>query len=275
MDGLGPFDLRGEQFLWLYGILFVLTVVAGIAIPRWLKPEGRYVPVSDPEELAYLAGGADRLGEAVVSQLLATKAMEVGKARFAILRDDGGETPAQRTVLGLGVAASWKEIRQSLKLDARRIDERLTGFGLLIDGATRLQMRFWQTSPYVALLFFGAIKWEVGVSRGKPVEILTFFLIVTAIAAAFRFAALDRCTREGLAVLASTKAVSDRIRRAPLAQETGMAVALFGTAVLAGSQYSGFHKLRTDSGTSSGCGGDGGDGGGGGCSSGGCGGCGD
>ena len=272
MDGFGVFDLRGEQFLWLYGVLFVFTVIAGLAIPRWLRPEGRYAPVNDPEELAYLAGGGERLAEAVVARLLSTKAIETGSARFAILRSDAGETSAERTVLNLGVAVSWKEIRKAITDDAKRIDEKLTGFGLLMDGATRMQMRFWEASPYIALLFFGAIKWEVGVSRDKPVEILTVFLIVTAIAALIRVLALDLRTGEGLAVLASAKAVSERMRRAPLTQETGMAVALFGTSVLAGSQFSTFHKLRTDSGTSGGCGG--GDSG---CSggSGGCGGCGD
>ncbi|MCB2059775.1 MAG: TIGR04222 domain-containing membrane protein [Novosphingobium sp.] len=273
MDGLGVFDLRGEQFLWLYGVLAVLTVFAGLAIPRWLRPDGRYAPVSDSEDLAYLAGGSERLGEAVVARLLSVKALEAGRARFAILRSDDGRTPAERTVLGLGIAASWKEIRKAVGQDAQRIDERLTGWGLIIDGATRLQMRFWQTSPYIALLFFGAVKWQVGVSRDKPVETLTVFMIITAIAAVLRFAALDLRTREGLAVLASAKAVSDRMRRAPLAQETGMAVALFGTSVLAGSQFATFHQLRTNSGTSGGCGGgDSGCGGGGG---GGCGGCGD
>ncbi len=70
-----------------------------------------------------------------------------------------------------------------------------------------------------------------------------------------------------MAVLAETKQRSERLNRAPTGEETGLAVALFGTAVLAGSGLDGFHRLRaqsSDSGSSgsSDSGGSGGGGGG-------------
>ena len=38
MAGFGPFDLKGPEFLVLYLLLSVVTVIAGMVIPRWLKP---------------------------------------------------------------------------------------------------------------------------------------------------------------------------------------------------------------------------------------------
>jgi len=276
MEGaLGVFDLTGGKFLALYCVLFVVVFMLGIVIPRWLRPEGRMMPVSDPEHLAYLAGGKDRFTDAVLAKLMATKAVEAGKARFAINGSAGGSTAAERAVLGLGVAASLKEIRKSLAAEAERIDRTLTGYGLLMEKSTRRLMRWCQVSPYIALFVFGAIKWEVGSSRDKPVGFLTVLLIVTLVVALARFFMLEPGTRAGQEVLANATQASDRLRRSPMEAETGMAVALFGTSVLAGSQFAALHQLRSSSGssTSSGCttGCSGGDSG---CSGGGCGGCG-
>ncbi|MDK2769515.1 MAG: TIGR04222 domain-containing membrane protein [Sphingomonas sp.] len=81
--------------------------------------------------------------------------------------------------------------------------------------------------------------------------------------------------RAGTEALSTARKNADRIRRAPQTGETAMAVALFGTAVLAGSEFDAFHKLRAASGDGGGSGGDSGsDGGGSGCGGGGCGGCG-
>jgi uncharacterized protein (TIGR04222 family) len=216
----------------------------------------------------------DRFAEAVVAKLLAKKAVEPGKACFSIDGSAGGTTAAERTVLGIGVAARWNEIRMALRDDAKRIDEVLTGYGLLIGQSTRRLMRWCQASPYLALLVFGAIKLEVGLSRDKPVGFLIAFLVVTLLFALARYALIDLKTRAGKEVLANAAQASDRLRRSPMEAETGMAVALFGTTVLAGSQFHGFHALRSPgSSSSSGCG-SGCSGGGSGCSSGGCGGCG-
>ncbi|MDG2005015.1 MAG: TIGR04222 domain-containing membrane protein, partial [Novosphingobium sp.] len=270
---LGVFDLRGEDFLLLYAGLSVLAIIAGVVIPRWLRPEGRMMPLSDPEQIAFLAGGMDRFAETVVAKLMANKAVEAGKARFSILDSSVGTTSAERAVLGLGVAPSWREIRKGLAQEASQIDERLSGYGLLMSKATALQMRFWQTSPYIVLMIFGAIKWQVGVARDKPVEFLTIALLVTLIAMLIRFFSLNRRTRAGVEALTEATANADRLSRAPLSAETGMAVALFGTSVLAGSQFANFHQLRSassSSDSSSGCTSDSGGGG----DSGGCGGCG-
>jgi len=275
MADFGVFDLVGPQFLAVYAALFVVAFILGIVIPRWLRPDGSMMPVSDPEQLAYLSGGLDRFSEAVVAKLLVSKAIEPGSARFSIDGSATGATAAERTVLGIGTAARWNEIRMALREDAKRIDQTLTGYGLLMEQSARRIMRLCQASPYIALIVFGAIKWEVGLSRDKPVGYLTALLVVTLLFALARYAMLDLATRAGKEVVANAAQASDRLRRSPMQAETGMAVALFGTSVLAGSQFAGFHSLRSPSSSnSSGCGSGCSGGGDGGCS-GGCGGCGD
>ena len=68
---LGPFDLTGEPFLILYVVLLVTAIIAGIIIPRRMRPEGRRQAVSDPDQLAFLAGGKARFTDAVVARMLA------------------------------------------------------------------------------------------------------------------------------------------------------------------------------------------------------------
>jgi uncharacterized protein (TIGR04222 family) len=275
---MSPFDLTGGPFLQLYAILFVAAVVAGFVIPRWLRPEGRTVRSASVDELAFLAGGRARFADALVSRLLARRALAmVGKDRFEADRREPGTNAAERSVLALSAPTRWSTIEQTLKRYADPIEEKLVSAELLIGAGTAWQMRFWQSLPYLLLLGFGAIKWEVGVSRDRPVGFLTLFLFVTALFALIRFIAVDRRTRGGVETLAEARQRSERLRRAPTPMETDMGVALFGTAVLAGSSWSGFHAMRTSSsgdsgssgsdGGSSGCGGGGGGGGG-------CGGCG-
>ncbi|MES2444677.1 MAG: TIGR04222 domain-containing membrane protein [Pseudomonadota bacterium] len=272
---MSPFDLTGGPFLQLYGILFALTVIAGLLIPRWLRPEGHVPRSPDVDQLAFLAGGKPRFADALVSRLLARRALAMTGKKFLADRRERGEGAAEASVLALSQPMPWRAIERTLKPYAEDIEAELVSSGLLMDGSTTLQMRFWQTLPYLLLVGFGAIKLDVGLSRDRPVGILTVFLIVTAVLALLRFVIVDRRTRRGRATLHEARAQTGRLRRAATAPETGMAVALYGTAVLAGSGWADFHRMRTansggDSGSSGGDGGGGCGGGGGG----GCGGCG-
>ena len=273
---LGPFDLTGGPFLTLYMVLLLAAIVAGLIIPRWLRPDGNARNISDAGELAFLAGGQARFMDTVVSHLLATGALTMtGKDQFQVEARDAGRTPAEREVLKLSSPIRWSTIAGRLADYAPGLRDRLVDAGLMMDRATALHMRFWQTSPYLLLLVFGAVKWEVGTMRERPVGYLTALLFVTAVLAALRFALVDRRTRGGIEVLGRARACSERLQRAPTAGETDLAVALFGTTVLVGSAAADFHQMRAanSNSSSSGCG-SGDSGGGGGCGGGGCGGCG-
>jgi uncharacterized protein (TIGR04222 family) len=272
---MSPFDLTGGPFLTLYAVMFALALVAGLIIPRWLRPEGGSAHGLDADRFAYLAGGRDRFGEALTARLLATRALSLARGKFHTEARDAGRTSAERSVVTLPSPFSWGAVSRTLRPHAATVESRLVADGLLIDGGTTLQMRFWQTLPYLLLLGFGAIKLDVGIARDRPVGFLTIFLIVTAIFALVRFLAVDRRTRAAVEALSNARRTSERLRRAPTVNETDMAVALFGTTVLVGSGWSDFHQMRSssssgDSGSSSSSDGGSGCGGGGG----GCGGCG-
>jgi hypothetical protein len=114
----------------------------------------------------------------------------------------------------------------------------------------------------------------IGDMRERPIGFLSALLVLTALLAIVRWFSVDRRTKAGLTAVAATKEQSDRIRRAPTDTDVGLAVALFGTTVLAGSAWWDFHRMRAA--TSGDGGGGSSDGGsdGGGCGGGGCGGCG-
>lgn len=286
---LGPFDLAGGPFLQLYGILFGIAIIAGLLIPRWLRPNGYARRVTDAGELAVLAGGAARFADAVVAGLLATRALVmIGKKGFYAQSRDAGRTAAERSVLALPGELSWSKIARTLRPQAEPIGRRLVADGLMMDAGLIQQMRFWQTSPYFLLLAFGMIKLTVGITRNRPVGFLMLFLFATAILAAIRWFSVERRTRGGLAALDDARTSAERLKLAPTSSETDLAVALFGTVILVGSGWSDFHLLRTASSAGSGSSGDSGSSfgdsrsgggssggcGGGGCGGGGCGGCG-
>jgi uncharacterized protein (TIGR04222 family) len=275
---LGPYDMNGEQFLGLYALLLGAALIAGFLIPWLLRPAGRSQRVTDADQLAFLAGGGRRFREAVVARLLASRLLVMsGRDRFLTVPGDRTGSGMGDRILALPSPIRWREIEQVLEAPIALLVRRLAAAGLVMDGETLARTRLLATLPYLLLFVFGAGKWIVGITRDRPVAHLTALLLVTAFLAGLRWFRLDPRTRAGREAVSGERRRADRLRRAPTTPEVGLAVALFGTAVLAGSGWEDFHKLRAaapgDGGGGGGCAGAGGDGGGGGCG-GGCGGCG-
>ena len=271
---LGPFDLTGGPFLILYAALFLVTFIAGIVIARRLRPDGQRRRVADLDQLAWLAGGRARFADALVARMLSAGALKLtGKDMFSIGRREAAATPAEHSVIALEPPVRWRDIAGNLKGYAEPLERRLEQAGLLMSRKERANIAFWATLPYLMLFTFGATKWVIGDMRDRPVGYLTVALLVTAVLGIIRYFTIDRRTKAGRWAVEDAKTGKDRLRRTPTTDEVGLAVALFGTAALAGSTWSDFHKLRQ-------AGGDGGSGGGGdsggdsGCGGGGCGGCG-
>ena len=267
---VNPFNLSGPEFLTLYAFGLAAAMVAGMALPAWLRPEGRDQALRDVDALAYLAGGARRFTDAMLARLLARGALAI-EGKELVRSADAGQNAAERAVLGLPTPMRLPVVERALAKEAEPVERRLVAAGLLIDAAAARRLRWRQTAPYLALLGFGAIKWVVGVWRDRPVGFLTALLLLTAVLAVVRWRNVDCRTRAGERLLRHEQARADRLRRAPMPHETDQAVALFGTAVLAGSAYAGYHDLRRPTGgdgggSASSDGGDsgGGDGGGGG-----------
>lgn len=253
-----PMDWPGAPFLMLYlALLIVAGLFSGLA-SALLRPEGREQEVADAGWLARLTGGRTRwLDATVAGRLVNGELSMIGRDRFAA---------------ATGSHRGWKKLSRDLAAPAERTERELRKAGLLASEDEGRSLSRWAAGPFLALAAFGAAKLVIGLGRDRPVGFLLVLLIVTLIAALIRWNSVDQRTRAGLAAVRRARAAKDRLRRAPTRPEMELGVALYGTGVLAASEYAPFHQRRAGNG-------DGGSGGGdtsgdGGCGGGGCGGCG-
>lgn len=270
MNGINPLDWDATEFLILYVVLIVVAVILAVLIANSVRGEGHGGRLKDPDEIAMVSGGRKRFNEAVVARMLATGMLtmvEIG--RFAPANRPANPTSAERAVFAMGSRIKWSKVNAALRGNAQQLEERLVSRGMMMGDGEVWQIRLLQALPFLFLLGFGWMRVKVGEMRGEPVGILVAMMIMSALVAISMAFKVSRETRSARAELASLRATNERLRRAPLSQETGMAVALFGTPILAGTMLSDFHRMRSSD-SSGGCGSDGGSG----CGGGGCGGCG-
>lgn len=265
----------GADFLYLYAVLLVTAVIAGLFIPVLMRPEGRGSELSDMEDIAVLSGGAERHATVVIADLLARGGLREESSSKLAVRQTSLETgKAGQAVLRQSGSFSLNEISGTLKSHVQQVQANLTRRGLLMDGSERLQLRLMATAPYLLLLAIGLYRWQAGAAQGKPTGFLVALLVVTGVLALIRFATINPRTKAGKAAIAKLRERSQRLRNAPTAPEVGIAVAMFGTAVLVGTPFEAVHAMRQagsgDGGSSDSSSSDGGSG----CGGGGCGGCG-
>ena len=269
----------GTDFLFFFGCLLAAAALAGLWIPANLRPEGRKSPVTDAEEAAVLAGGVTRHAMAVSADLMAREGLvSASKNKVRVNRTELESGSAGRSVLRKIGEFDMRELRLATKADGEAIADGLERRGLLMDAGQKWRLRWLSISPYLALIALGLYRFFAGEAEGEPTGRLMALLFVAGGLALWRFLAINPRTRAGNEVLRDLEEETSRLRRAPVANEAGFAVALFGTAVLVGTPWEQVHAMRQ-----AGSGGDGGgfgdsdsDGGGGdggGCG-GGCGGCG-
>ncbi|NIJ37976.1 uncharacterized protein (TIGR04222 family) [Sphingopyxis panaciterrae] len=266
-----PLNWHGPAFLFLYAALFVAALFVSAILSRRFRPSGRPGAASDDDTLAFLAGQRPRLVETAVARLLASGALVIqGGERF--LRGAGtGGGGLDRALLAVPMPASWDDFATAAKPHAEAVERRLIASGLLMDRGAARRLGLIAALPFIGLFLFGIAKLLIGLSRDKPVGILIVFLVITFVVILIRTFAVDRRTDGAVEAIASARVRHERLRRAPTVDETGRAVALFGTTVLAGSAFAALHQMRAQSDSGSGGSDGGGCGGGGG---GGCGGCG-
>lgn len=277
-----PLDWTGREFLVLYLVAMLSVLIASVLIRRAARDTGA-ARGARPEalELAYLAGGATRSADAGIAQMLAEGQVE-WDAAAAKLRSTGGARrlgePFDQIAQCIATDGEPDRAvsRAALRLDSVR--KALVAKGLWLDDAGAWRARWWSALPWLLLAGFGAAKIVIGISRGKPVAILVILSIITTVVGLILLLKRPGRTRAGDRALAEARVQHARALRAPRPQETGLAVALLGTAALSGTAWASYHQSRTppsssdggSSGSDSGSSDSGGDSGGGGC--GGCGG---
>jgi len=272
-------NYSGGEFLAYYASLIVAAVIAGILIHRYLRSEGREQVVSDPSELAVLTAGKGRFAEMVLARMLGNGVLEEGaKNKLRVVRRFGGETEAESAIDKKYGDFGLTEAYKTLEPFAYDIEQDLTRRELLIAPGDKMRLRFAGVVPFLFVLLVGWYRKSAGDALGEPTGYLVLLMLLTAVIALIRFFKLDPRTRAGLDAVERARERSIRLKSATTTPELGLGVALFGTAILAGTPYSQLHAMRRSAigdggGGISSDGGDSGGGDGGGCG-GGCGGCG-
>lgn len=238
-----------------------------------MRPQARAVKLEDPEEIALLAGGAQRHALTVLADLYVQGAIEkTKKAKVAVARTQVSASSAGAAVLHKVGDFSLSETMRTLRDHAAQIEKSLIKRGLLMEKGEALSLRVYSALPYLALFALGLYRQQAGAELGEPTGFLIALLPITTVLGVIRFTTGNPRTQGGDAVLKKWRERSSRLKRAPAGGEVPLAVGIFGTGVLAGTPYAHVNAMRQsasggDSGTSSG------DGDGGGGCGGGCGGC--
>lgn len=276
---LNPLDFDGPTFLGVYVALFLACVVTTVLLRRQLTDIGgeRRGAALDTWAAAYLAGGAQRVVDAGIASLLAS-----GQAQWD---SDNGRLeivhPQQVRDYPLDEIARAAAAEPSLNHVAHRVDGRLERIRnallthkLLLDDSRRWFIGFCCALPFALLSMLGAAKIVVGLIRDRPVGFLIVLTLIAAAGALLMLFNRPQRSRAGDRALREMNTRHAHARRAPRDADIGLAVALAGTAVLAGTAYASFHDFRSpgsgESGSSgsssdSGCSSDSGGGGCGGC----------
>jgi len=263
----------GADFLAFYAVMLITCVGLSIWLAVNLRPPGRSARITDPEEIAILAGGAQRHALAVLAELYAIDAISPARGGKVFASRTQVETSASGgAVLRKVGAFSLAEAMRTLSDRSSAIARDLRRRGALMTGGEINRLRLICTTPFLALLALGLYRQQAGSALGEPTGFLIALLAVTLVAIVVRIATLGPRTLAGEEVLGKHRARAARLQSAPTADEVPYAVGLFGSAVLVGTPFEPIHAMRQAS--AGGSGSDGGDGGGDGGCGGGCGGCG-
>jgi uncharacterized protein (TIGR04222 family) len=272
-----PFDWTGGPFLALYLMLAAIVFVQGFRLRSTI---GSAAPHSDRLsvfELAYLAGGARRLGDAILLSLTSAHGATIDSKGQKITVTD--QRPLEQVMvrppqLPVQPDMTRAQFQTTIMPIVDRVQERLQKLGYCPSEEQMMSFRMNLLTYIGVLLAFGSIKVVVGIERGRPVEFLIFLLFVTTFVGVL-LARRPMRTQAGKDALESYRVSHERAARAPLENELLLAVALSGAIVLSDTAHAPVYAASQtmSSGSAGGCGGGGGGscgGGGGGC--GGCGG---
>jgi uncharacterized protein (TIGR04222 family) len=269
---MNPLNWTAGPFLTFYVSIAGLVWLAAWLVRRNIGEGARAHPILTTPELAYLAGGEQRVGDAVIAGLLASNAAAISPDGRTIEVDGAklGTQPDLAPFARPGLSGEMKrlEFQHRMGLGVNALGKKLEQLGLCPDPSLLPAYRLKVLALFAVPLLLGIAKVQIGMERQKPVGFLIILLIITAIVTLY-FLSAPRLTRAGHEVLAAAQLQYSRAARAPLENELMLAVTLTGLVVLSGTPYDALYAAsRADGG--SGGGGCGGGGGGGGC--GGCGG---
>ena len=294
---MDPLSLHGPQFLGLYLSVTAITTVAGMVYRSRARNTGTACethPVHsqlDPYEIAYLRGGKQAVLDAALAHLIANDVIDVQGDEVEVRpASQGNEHPVvqelrNKLVIGRNTTANMRNAMQRWKseplreMSALRASLERAGYVVSESLAANVAMK---TVLIVAapMIILGLPKLLIGLSLGKPVQLLSVMLLVNVIIAALLGKKIERSER-GDRALQSLKSANEALKTnahfnpaALSPMQTAMVAGLFGCTAFSTGEIYDFNRRIAPPPSSSGssCGGVGGCGGGG-CG-GGCGGCG-
>ena len=300
---VSPLHWRGSAFIVLFLAGIGLAWALAARLRRAVRGLGQRhaASVVDHAELAFLAGGSERVADLHLGLLQICGAVQLRPTLSTLTRRrsdatalhvaDGVAVPAslQRALQLVRANPTLSLALQALRDDAMPLRQSLIGKRLLLGRGQAWCARLLGAAPPVALWVVGALKIEIGLQLQRPVGFLVAAMVaVTLIALGFlltpprRSVAGDRLLAARDAAWRAGTVLSSTTPGTHLATP----LALGGTGVLMSTAWADYHALRSPvvasnggSGGGSSCntGGGGGDGGGSSCGSScssGCGGCG-
>lgn len=292
-------DISGPQFLALYTALLVIATALAVGARHGLGRRGASGGSDElhPYEAAFLNGGADLAVTAALATLRRDRHVATtgpGRVKLGRVALDERVEPLERAIHGLlGTRGQplWEvraEVGRGPELTAIRAA--LQRRGLLASPRSRVLLTLIVLATFLPLLGLAAAGLVAGAQNGRPIVYLGILTAVTLLILWRVFPRSEIRTVPGERLLSELRSSNERLKlrkAAPTGTEIGMAVGLFGAAVVwrIDSALASQLELSRESvgwggdGDSSG-GGDwsggggwgGGDGGGGGCGGGGCGG---
>jgi uncharacterized protein (TIGR04222 family) len=276
----GPLDWRGPEFLSLYLALLGACLVVGLGWRIWhrfTRDPARSLPPGEVPlwQLAYLRGGPRGVIDTATAHLHEQGFLgwDASSKKLVRLKDEVPDDSLLRTLLPNLCGATARLAPAEKAGPVQQLREQLVRYGWWYSEEAARRISLQSALPLWLLAGFGAAKIAIGVLRERPILLLVILLAVTvALALSFH---LNRpgATRAGRELLGAQKARHALSLRAPRQGQLALAVALGGTAVLAGTALAGYHELRHPPSSSDGGGSGSSDSGSGGGGSG-CGGCG-
>jgi uncharacterized protein (TIGR04222 family) len=247
----GPLNLRGPEFLSLYLTLLGACVMASLCWRNWhrLKHEpARSLPTGEVPvwQLAYLRGGPRGVIDTATAHLHEEGFLgwDASSKKLVRLKDEPPDDSLLRTLLPNLCGPTARLAPAEKAGPVQQLREQLVRYGWWHSEQAARRIALLSALPLWLLATFGAAKIAIGVLRERPIVLLVILLMMTiAMALVFQ---LNRpgATRAGRKLLGVQKARHALSLRAPRQGQLALAVALGGTAVLAGTALAGYHELR-------------------------------
>ncbi|MDF0523294.1 TIGR04222 domain-containing membrane protein, partial [Bradyrhizobium yuanmingense] len=262
-----PFNWTAGPFLTLYLSLAFVLFAVGFRLRSKIGPAAQTSSRLGILELAYLAGGERRLGDAVLFRLTSGYGATIEPRGYKITVIDQAPLATlinQPPRMQFQPGMTRQQFQTAIDPIVERVRKFLQRSGYCPSPEQMASFRL-TVLPFVGLLMvFGITKAVIGASRHHPVEFLILLILLTA-AAAVMLVKSPRRTQAGTRILETYQASHERASRAPRDHELLLAVALSGAVVLTGTAHASVYSAAQTMSNSSG----GGDGGSGGCGGGG------